>query len=117
MWGMEPLLLLFALMLLQKDGDRKSSLDQFLKFYRENRDLIAAVFSMQPSQREAPPQPCGAQPTKDSRPLPQGGPSCPDAPPAAQAKRPAPPRAEEKAVQTAPPDVRILEEYLRRASR
>ena len=89
---MEPLLLLFALMLLQKDGDRKSSLDQFLKFYRENRDLIAAVFSMQPSQRETPPQPCGAQ-------------------------RPAPPGAEEKAAQTAPPDVRILEEYLRRASR
>ena len=117
MWGMEPLLLLFALMLLQKDGDRKSSLDQFLKFYRENRDFIAAVFSMQPSQREAPPQPCGAQPTKDSRPSPQGGSSCPDAPQAAQAERPAPPGAEEKAAQIAPPDVRILEEYLRRASR
>lgn len=38
---METVLLLFLLMNLGKNGEWKNSLEEFLKFYRENREMIA----------------------------------------------------------------------------
>lgn len=40
---METVLLLFLLMNFGKDGDAKKSLEKFLQFYRENRELIAML--------------------------------------------------------------------------
>ncbi len=95
---MESLLLLLLLTVTQKDADLKASMEKFLKFYRENRDMITAIFSM-PGMPPSSATPEGERRSQD---IPKQ-----DAKPSA---------ANEGAAQSAPPDVRILEEYLRRAS-
>ena len=100
---MQPLLLLVLLTFLQKD-DQKAALDKFLSFYRENRELLVTLFSMQGMQ------PGPAQPEQQAP---------PKTPPEqeAQTKRAAQEAQTKRAAQEAPPDMRIFEEYLRRVSR
>lgn len=91
---MQPLLLLVLLTFLQKD-DQKAALEKFLSFYRENRELLVTLFSMQGMQ------PGPAQPEQQAP---------PKTPPEQEAQT-------KRAAQEAPPDMRIFEEYLRRVSR
>ena len=59
---MQPLLLLVLLTFLQKD-DQKAALEKFLSFYRENRELLVTLFSMQGMQ-PGPAQPEQQAPPK-----------------------------------------------------
>ena len=66
--GMEPLLLLFVLSTLDKNNDLKHTLESFLRFYRENRELITMLAGKdgagKPPAKE--PEPCAEK--KESRP-------------------------------------------------
>ena len=48
--SMEMLILLFLLYLSQKETPVKESMDSFLKFYRENRELISMLTSVLPKE-------------------------------------------------------------------
>ena len=63
--GMETLLLLFVLSTLDKNTDLKHTLESFLRFYRENRDLIAMLTS---GLGGAPAKEADPEPQKESRP-------------------------------------------------
>lgn len=74
--------MLFLLMNMGKNGEWKNSLDRFLKFYRENRELIAMVAggmgAKQPAQAAAgfsggAPQPPPAQTQTKNRPPEENG--------------------------------------------
>lgn len=55
---METILLLFMLSTLEKDPSAKQQISSFLKFYRENRELITALTgnAQQTQQQESPKQ-------------------------------------------------------------
>lgn len=94
---------------MQKDARFKASIDQFLSFYRENRELLVSLFS---AQGDPLSQLFGAQdaPTKQDDPssqsfytqdAAQGDPSAPKVAPSSDAT----------------PDLNVLEEYLHRVNR
>ena len=65
--GMEPLLLLFVLSTLDKNNDLKQTLQSFLRFYRENRELVAMLAGKDGGSKPAQPsEPCAEK--KESRP-------------------------------------------------
>ena len=88
---METLILLLFLVLSDKNRDLKSSLNQFLTFYKENRELIQMFAQML------------------SRPSSEGAPS--DIPPAKGENE-----HEESRPREEVGNLNILEEYLRRAN-
>lgn len=63
--GMETLLLLFVLSTLDKNTDLKQTLESFLRFYRENRDLVAMLAG---GLGGAPAKTERSEPQKESRP-------------------------------------------------
>lgn len=63
---MEMLIALFVLALSEKDPKIKETLKSVLSFYRENRELLLTISSMQTPSAPASNAPCPAEPRNES---------------------------------------------------